>query len=280
MIPVLFLAVYRLSKNLCRHAKDCLLYIPESLHYNYPEEVKVLNIGKSIRNIRTENNMSQEEFAGIFFVTRQTVSNWENEKSYPDLNTIVKISDEFGVSLDSLLKGDREMINEISEKATIGIKWNKAKRAVFMTISVILICIILLITVYGTVWAVRKNKLEKHFGQAVADLGFTESDERYYILEKNGVTYTLPHQEMPSFWDFSTDFHAKFLDCRYESNSYIFEVRISGERCSLTVTDENGEDYFSGTDGEKLPENIRREYSAEKIETVLKDGKKIYSQVY
>lgn len=280
MIPVLFLAVNRLSKNLCVRVKDCLLYIPESLYYNYPEEVKILNIGKSIRNIRTENNMSQEEFAGIFFVTRQTVSNWENEKSYPDLNTIVKISDEFGVSLDSLLKGDREMINEISEKATIGIKWNKAKRAVFMTISIMLIFIISGIAVYGAVWAVRKNKLEKHFGQAVADLGFAESDERYYILEKNGVTYTLPHQEMPSFWDFSTDFHAKFLDCRYESGSYIFEVRISGEHCSLTVTDENGKDYYSGTDGEKLPEDVRREYSAEKIETILTEGRKIYSQVY
>ncbi|MDE6781503.1 MAG: helix-turn-helix domain-containing protein [Ruminococcus sp.] len=239
-----------------------------------------MNIGKSIRKIRTENNMSQEEFAEIFFVTRQTVSNWENEKSYPDLNTIVKISDEFGISLDTLLKGDREMINEISEKAAIGLKWNKLKRIVFITLSIILICMLLSIAVYGTVWAVRKNRLEKHFGQAIADLGFVESDERYYILENNGVTYTLPHQEMPSFWDFSTDFHAKFLDCCYENNSYTFSIRISGEYSSLTVTDENGKDYYSGTDGAKLPESVRREYSPEKAENILKEAKKIYNQVY
>ncbi|MDE5835041.1 MAG: helix-turn-helix domain-containing protein, partial [Ruminococcus sp.] len=91
-----------------------------------------MNIGKSIRRIRTENNMSQEDFAEIFFVTRQTVSNWENEKSYPDLSTIVKISDRFGVSLDTLLKGDMEMVNEISEKASIGIKWNRIRRTVFI----------------------------------------------------------------------------------------------------------------------------------------------------
>ena len=52
----------------------------------------------------------------MFSVTRQTVSNWENEKSYPDLSTLVKISDEFNVSLDVLLKGDFRMVKDIDKK--------------------------------------------------------------------------------------------------------------------------------------------------------------------
>lgn len=40
-----------------------------------------MNIGKKIIEIRKERNMTQEDFANIFHVTRQTVSNWENEKS-------------------------------------------------------------------------------------------------------------------------------------------------------------------------------------------------------
>ena len=57
--------------------------------------------------------MTQEDFAKIFHVTRQTVSNWENQKSYPDLQTLVQISDEFDVSIDTLLKEDMVMVKKI-----------------------------------------------------------------------------------------------------------------------------------------------------------------------
>lgn len=63
-----------------------------------------MKIGTKIIEIRKERNMTQEDFAKLFHVTRQTVSNWENEKSYPDLQTLVQISNEFDVSLDTMLK--------------------------------------------------------------------------------------------------------------------------------------------------------------------------------
>lgn len=58
-----------------------------------------MKIGTKIIEIRKERNMTQEDFAKLFHVTRQTVSNWENEKSYPDLQTLVQISNVFDVSL-------------------------------------------------------------------------------------------------------------------------------------------------------------------------------------
>lgn len=75
-----------------------------------------MNIGKEISNIRQERGMTQEEFGKIFHVTRQTVSNWENEKSYPDLQTLVEISDVFDISLDNLLKEDEKMIQTIDKE--------------------------------------------------------------------------------------------------------------------------------------------------------------------
>ena len=51
-----------------------------------------MNIGNQILNIRKENQLTQEEFGKLFYVTRQTVSNWENEKSYPDLQILIDIS--------------------------------------------------------------------------------------------------------------------------------------------------------------------------------------------
>lgn len=71
-----------------------------------------MNIGTKIIEIRKQKNMTQEDFAKIFHVTRQTVSNWENGKSYPDLQTLVQISNEFNVSLDTMLKEDMNMVKK------------------------------------------------------------------------------------------------------------------------------------------------------------------------
>lgn len=75
-----------------------------------------MQLGQMIVKLRKEQGLTQETFAKKFNVTRQTVSNWENEKSYPDLHTLVKISDEFNLSLDILLKGDSTMIKDIDKK--------------------------------------------------------------------------------------------------------------------------------------------------------------------
>ena len=75
-----------------------------------------MEIGKKIIKIRKDNNLTQDDLAKKYFVTRQTISNWENGKSYPDLETLVKISDDFKISLDKLLKEDNKMVKDISKK--------------------------------------------------------------------------------------------------------------------------------------------------------------------
>ena len=54
-----------------------------------------MNIGNQILNIRKENQLTQEEFGKLFHVTRQTVSNRENGKNYPDLQILVSMSNQF-----------------------------------------------------------------------------------------------------------------------------------------------------------------------------------------
>ena len=49
-----------------------------------------MRLGQTITDVRKVRKMTQEEFAEIFHVTRQTVSNWENEKNYPDLLNLIK----------------------------------------------------------------------------------------------------------------------------------------------------------------------------------------------
>ena len=79
-----------------------------------------MDIGNQILNIRKEQKLTQEEFGRLFYVTRQTVSNWENGKSYPDLQILVDISNKFEISLDSLLKGDSKMVKVIDKERVLG----------------------------------------------------------------------------------------------------------------------------------------------------------------
>lgn len=75
-----------------------------------------MEIGTQIKKYRTEIKMSQEELAERIFVTRQSVSNWENGKNYPDIKSLLLMSALFHVSLDILVKGDLEkMKKEIKE---------------------------------------------------------------------------------------------------------------------------------------------------------------------
>lgn len=75
-----------------------------------------MEVGKVIRDLRTEAGMSQEELAEKAFVSRQTISNWENGKSYPDVQSLSLIAGHFGTSIDELVKGDLPMIAERIEE--------------------------------------------------------------------------------------------------------------------------------------------------------------------
>lgn len=85
-----------------------------------------MNIGNQISTIRKEQQLTQEQFGALFHVTRQTVSNWENEKSYPDLQMLIDISHQFEISLDTLIKEDSKMVKTIDKERVLG-KMKKEK---------------------------------------------------------------------------------------------------------------------------------------------------------
>ena len=82
-----------------------------------------MELSKTIKRLRTEKGWSQETLAEKAYVSRQTISNWENEKNYPDVHSLLILSDLFGVSLDELIKGDVEtMKNTIHNKDASALK--------------------------------------------------------------------------------------------------------------------------------------------------------------
>ena len=101
-----------------------------------------MKIGVKLKEARLQAGLTQENVAEEIQVTRQTISNWETEKSFPDIVSVIKLSTLYNISLDKLLKGDEEMIEHL-EKSTNIVKSNqKLIGAIILNI----ITVILLIT--------------------------------------------------------------------------------------------------------------------------------------
>lgn len=71
-----------------------------------------MELGSQIKKHRNELSLSQEDLAEKVYVSRQTISNWENNKSYPDVNSLILLSEVFNTSIDNLIKGDIETMKE------------------------------------------------------------------------------------------------------------------------------------------------------------------------
>ena len=153
-----------------------------------------MELGKRILEIRKENDLTQDELAEICNVTRQTISNWENGKSYPDIDTLVLLSDSFGVSLDAMLKGDREMVSEITKEQKQG-RYHRIKMviAVIIAVAIFPATILILQNTFTTLKpsdyqiAVREITLEDVTVDKDKEIAtYIDPDGPDYIIKDNG----------------------------------------------------------------------------------------------
>ena len=100
------------------------------------------DIGSKIKAARLKKKMTQEQVAELLGVSRQTISNWENEKSYPDIISVIELSSLYSISLDDLLKGDERMMEHLEESTNVVKSNQKLIGAIILNI----ITVILLIT--------------------------------------------------------------------------------------------------------------------------------------
>lgn len=105
-----------------------------------------MEIGKKLKNTRLQKGFTQEAVAEKIQVSRQTISNWENEKSYPDIVSVVNLSNLYEISLDELLKEDKRMLEHLEESTNI-VKSNKRLVATVIINIVFLFVLMLLSSV-------------------------------------------------------------------------------------------------------------------------------------
>lgn len=101
-----------------------------------------MKIGEKLRDARNQKGLTQEEVADEIHVSRQTISNWENNRSYPDIISVILLSDLYQMSLDVLLKGDKDMIEHLNESTNIV---NSNKKLIIMGLLNIVVFILMII---------------------------------------------------------------------------------------------------------------------------------------
>ena len=197
-------------------------------------EVMPMNIGDKIKEHRLKKEWTQEQLAQLLNVSRPTVSSWEVGRNYPDLETIIAISDLFGISLDKLLREDKEMAKDTTKK----IRRGKIYKRALITVGVIfLIYVGYNLKLRFNEHTYRNNLQENGWEQVSAGefqgenhfYELTENDVNYWIsvLPTGWISFPLPEQELR----FVTTYNDHFI-IRVGSDDEI-SVNISPENDSL-----------------------------------------------
>ena len=101
-----------------------------------------MSISEKLKQARAKSELTQEVIAEKVGVSRQTIYSWESGKSYPDIASLMILSDVYGVTLDSLLKGDADMIQHLEEG------FGKGKRVKYVIVSVLALMVVMF-----SIWA-------------------------------------------------------------------------------------------------------------------------------
>ena len=147
-----------------------------------------MNTGKKIQKLRKENNLSQEQLAEKFGVSRQSVSKWESDQSVPDIYNIIQLSNLFGVSTDYFLK-DSETMHEQNSIS------RKHSHPLFRHLTLILsLGLLLSLLVSRMLWVELKNT-EKDTQEALNSI-----HKEYYVNlnSYNEILKTVARQELSS----------------------------------------------------------------------------------
>lgn len=236
-----------------------------------------MDLGRKILQIRKENKMSQEEFSELFHVTRQTISSWENSKSYPDVETLIKISEKFNISLDILLK-DKKMIKNIDKK----IKNNKKLKL----LSIILLIGIFLLTGFVLINNIREEQKQKQakrkYQEIITNLGVLG-----FSKQKGMINAKITEEEI------TYEVYAKYpevLDQQIMATKKLKDINIiadyNGKQASILYSNQNNIVLYVNKDGSlknnKQNKNNTKIYKQYQSETnqMIKRMVELYNEIF
>lgn len=244
-----------------------------------------MNLDEKIKKIRKDNKMSQEALAEILNVTRQTISNWENGKNYPDIEMLIKISDKFNISLDILLKENMNMVKEIDKN----VKNTKKYKLILISIISVIVIIICAFGIYGIKYMNVKDKLENKFSETLEQNNFYKNRDGYYSMNySKSITFGVPNQKMPKILDFSLHFHNTNLYCDIEDENTITEITWTDiDEFTASTSSKDNKDIIGTTasltkndlkDMKKLSKELKIDENI--LQEIIDKGNNLYKEFY
>ena len=156
-------------------------------------------ISKRLKELRTVSGFSQEKLAELLDVSRQTISSWENERSYPDVHNLIMLCDIYSVSLDDLMKGDIETMKKEVANTTL----NKSPQDAIQLIQSGLVMIIgLLIAITGLIITLNGGSTLWGYGLMIIGAALACFFAFYadYLKRQNKIQ---TYKELSDFYDYS-----------------------------------------------------------------------------
>lgn len=159
-----------------------------------------MDIGKKIQENRLKKGWTQEHLGTLLNVSRTTISSWEVGRNYPDINTIIKLSHIFNLSLDQLLLEDTNMIKSIN----YGVQEKKKFKFILFVLTIILFTTILFL------YKNRSNSTEIYYVTEETKQGsdiqpFNKSDIQSIDIKDNIININFTADSNNSFYNYYVD---------------------------------------------------------------------------
>ena len=133
-------------------------------------------VGKFIKKLRKNNNLTQQELAEKLSVTYQAVSKWENGKSIPDISTLKLISELFNVNIEELLDGNK------SKKKSF---FNKKNIIIISIILILVVCILSFFAFHKETYQFKVLETDSDKFDVSGVLAFSSDKSSIYISSIN-----------------------------------------------------------------------------------------------
>ena len=185
-----------------------------------------MSIGNKIENLRKKKKMSQEKLADLLGISRQTLSNYENDITSPDLNQSKKICEIFDVSLDELIGNDSTISSKLSNTERLVKKQNKTIKIILIT----LYFIIMIFLISFIIYILSKKDFTKEY-QVEFTCNNKNKESISVVLEGNEI---IKHIENENIFDkqLGSDFiieTTEYHDGKYYSEASIYAGETIGE---------------------------------------------------
>lgn len=229
-----------------------------------------------ILKTRKSSELTQEQYGEKFSVSRQTVSSWENGRTYPDMQLLIAICDEFGMSLDQLLREDKTLIKKVDHAKVI-------MRIISSVIKVVGFLFIAFI-VFVLIWNNSRIKKENQFNAAIEECKF-DMVNGVYVLNQNGTLYTVPNQKLP-FLKF--DFWITTMEICHPLDDDTLQIKIyEPNRIYVGANNDTDINFEIDADGQvKSTDKLNKEEKViyekyyKQIQSMIIRGMKLYKKIY